>query len=210
MNEKNTTNNITTNVEESGLVITRTFDAPRDLVFKMWTETEHLKHWWGPKGFTFGISKLDLRPGGVFHYSMTSPDGHEMWGKFVYREIVAPEKIVFINSFSDEEGNTVRAPFSPTWPLEILNTITFAEHEGKTVITMRGNPNLRRKRSAKPLRLRTIQLSRDLLEPLPNLTITLQRQFDMSFYQDANLYKGAEQKEIKISFKRAPLFLLIG
>jgi uncharacterized protein YndB with AHSA1/START domain len=122
------------------LVITRTFDAPRELVFKAWTESEHLKHWWGPKGFTFGVSKLDLRPGGVFHYSMRSPDGHEMWGKFVYREIVAPEKIVFVNSFSDEEGNTVRAPFSPTWPLEVLNTLTLSENEGKTTLTLRGGP----------------------------------------------------------------------
>jgi uncharacterized protein YndB with AHSA1/START domain len=140
MNENNETNNITTNVEESELVITRIFDAPRDLVFKMWTEPEHLKHWWGPKGFTFGVSKLDLRPGGVFHYSMKSPDGQEMWGKFVYCEIIAPEKLVFINSFSDEEGNTVRAPFSPTWPLEVLNTLTFVEHEGRTTLTMRGGP----------------------------------------------------------------------
>jgi uncharacterized protein YndB with AHSA1/START domain len=140
MTEDNATNNITTNVDENELVITRIFDAPRELVFKVWTESEHLKHWWGPKGFTLGVSKLDFRPGGVFHYSMHSPDGHEMWGKFVYREIVAPEKIVFINSFSDAEGNTVRAPFSPTWPLEILNNMTLAEHEGKTTLTLRGGP----------------------------------------------------------------------
>jgi uncharacterized protein YndB with AHSA1/START domain len=136
MNEKHATNNTT----ESELVITRTFDAPRDFVFKMWTEPEHLKHWWGPKGFTFGVSKFDLRPDGVFHYSMTSPDGHEMWGKFVYREFVAPERIVFIHSFSDEEGNTVRAPFGPTWPLEVLNTLTLSENEGKTTLTLRGGP----------------------------------------------------------------------
>jgi uncharacterized protein YndB with AHSA1/START domain len=123
------------------LVITRTFDAPRDLVFKMWTEPEHLKHWWGPKGFTFGVSKFDLRPGGIFHYSMRSPEGHEMWGKFVYREIVAPERVVFITSFSDEGGATIRAPFSPTWPLEVLNTLTLSENEeGKTMLTLRGGP----------------------------------------------------------------------
>ncbi|KIL38982.1 polyketide cyclase [Gordoniibacillus kamchatkensis] len=129
--------NATNEVE---LVLTRTFDAPRELVFKAFTEAEHLKHWWGPKGFTFGVAKLDLRPGGMFHYSMRSPDGHEMWGKFVYRQISAPEKLVFTNSFSDEVGNTIRAPFSPVFPLEILNTLTFAEHEGKTTLTMRGGP----------------------------------------------------------------------
>lgn len=63
-----------------------------------------------------------------------------MWGKFVYREIVAPVKLVFINSFSDKDGNSVRAPFSSTWPLEILNTLTLSEHEGKTELIMRGGP----------------------------------------------------------------------
>jgi uncharacterized protein YndB with AHSA1/START domain len=122
------------------LVIIRTFNAPRDLVFKVWTEAEHLHHWWGPKGFALGVAKLELRPGGVFHYSMRNDEGHEMWGKFVYREIAAPEKLVYTNSFSDAEGNTVRAPFSNTWPLEILNTLTFTEHDGKTTVTLRGGP----------------------------------------------------------------------
>ncbi|MDM5155048.1 SRPBCC domain-containing protein [Bacillus sp. DX1.1] len=132
MNEKH--------IEENKLIITRIFDAPRDLVFKMWTDSEHLKHWWGPKGLTMHIAKLDLCSDGVFHYSMKSPDGQEMWGKFVYREISAPDKLVFINSFSDEEGNTVRAPFSPTWPLEIQNTLIFSEEEGKTKLIMQGTP----------------------------------------------------------------------
>lgn len=125
---------------EIELVITRTFNAPRELVFKMFTEAEHLKHWWGPKGFTMNIATFDLRPGGIFHYSQRSPEGQEMWGKFDYREIAEPEKLVFTNSFSDEEGNTVRAPFSASWPLEILNTYTFTEEEGKTTLYMRGTP----------------------------------------------------------------------
>jgi uncharacterized protein YndB with AHSA1/START domain len=140
MNKTGIPNNHATNAGERELVITRTFDAPRDLVFKAWTDPEHLQHWWGPKGFTFSVAKLDLRPGGMFHYSMKSPDGHEMWGRFVYREIVAPEKIVFVNSFSDEEGNVTRAPFSPTWPLEVFNTLTLSEHEGQTTLTLRGGP----------------------------------------------------------------------
>ncbi len=122
------------------LVITRTFDAPRDLVFKAFTEAKHLQHWWGPKGWSLDVLTLDLRAGGVFHYSQESADGHKMWGKFVYREVAKPERLVFVNSFSDEEGNTVRAPFSETWPMEILNTLTFTEHEGKTTLTMRGGP----------------------------------------------------------------------
>ena len=121
-------------------VLTRVFDAPRELVFKAWTESERLARWGGPKGFTWVSAQLDLRPGGVFHYCMRSSDGREMWGKFAYREIRAPERIVFVFSFSDEEGNTVRAPFSPDWPLEVLNTVTFAEHQGRTTLTLRGYP----------------------------------------------------------------------
>ena len=121
-------------------VITRVFDAPRDLVWKAFTDPEHMKHWWGPKGFTVKVSKMDLRPGGVYHYCLRSPDGQDMWGKFVYREIDAPKRIVFVNSFSDEQGNLTRHPLSPTWPLEMLSTVTFAEHEGRTTLTVQWVP----------------------------------------------------------------------
>ncbi len=122
------------------LVVTRTFDAPRDLVYKAWTEPEHLKHWWGPVGFTFVSFALDLRPGGVFHYCMRSPDGHEMWGKWVFREVVSPERFAFVASFSDAAGNIVRAPFNAEWPLEVLSTVTFVEQGGKTMVTLHGIP----------------------------------------------------------------------
>jgi uncharacterized protein YndB with AHSA1/START domain len=120
--------------------ISRTFNAPRELVFKAFTESEILKNWWGPEGWTFDISKFELRQDGVFHYSQTSPDGNVMWVKFVYREIKAPEKLVYTSYFSDEKGNIVRAPFNDNWPLEILNTFTFSEYEGKTTLTMIGTP----------------------------------------------------------------------
>jgi uncharacterized protein YndB with AHSA1/START domain len=125
---------------ERAFVITRVFDAPRDLVFKAWTEAERLMHWWGPKGFTWASGTLDLRPGGMFHYCMRSPNGQEMWGKFVYREIVAPERIVFVNSFSDKSGATVRAPFKADWPLEVLNTLTLSEYDGRTTLRLQGAP----------------------------------------------------------------------
>jgi uncharacterized protein YndB with AHSA1/START domain len=133
-------NRSVTESEKGEFIISRVFDAPRELVFKAQAESERLEQWWGAKGSTTRVIKLDFRPGGVFHYSMRTPDGHEMWGKFVYREILAPERIVFINSFADKEGNTIQAPFSPTWPLEILNTLTFSEHEGKTTLTIRSIP----------------------------------------------------------------------
>jgi len=124
--------------------ISRVFDGPRDLVFKAWTESERLALWWGPKGFKMLIAKLDLRPGGVFHYCMQAPEGsamgHKLWGKFVYREIVSPARLVFVNSFSDEAGGLTRHPLAPNWPLEVLNVLTFAEHQDKTTITLTGIP----------------------------------------------------------------------
>jgi uncharacterized protein YndB with AHSA1/START domain len=121
-------------------VISRTFDAPRDVVWKAWTERERLMEWFGPKGFTMIAAKLDFRPGGTFHYCLRSSDGKEMWGKFTYREIVAPERIVLVNSFSDEKGTLSRHPFSPNWPLEMVTTTTFAEENGKTTVTVRWVP----------------------------------------------------------------------
>lgn len=141
MTESQAANTNPMNTEEGKFVISRTFNAPRELVFKVWTEAEHLMHWWGPTGMSLEVKKLELRPGGMFHYGMRSPDGHEMWGKFVYQEIVAPEKIVFINSFSDAEGNTIRPPFSSEFPLEVMNIATFAEHNGQTTLTLRGGPH---------------------------------------------------------------------
>jgi len=122
------------------LVITREFDAPRDMVFKAWTDAEHLRRWWGPAGCEVGTCKVDLRPGGSFLYSMRMANAPEIWGKFVYREIRPPDRLVFLSSFSDADGNLTRHPFSPTWPLEILNTVTFVEEFGKTRLTLLANP----------------------------------------------------------------------
>ncbi|TAK53153.1 MAG: SRPBCC domain-containing protein [Bacteroidetes bacterium] len=133
-------NSSLTNSNEEEFVITRVFNAPREVVFKAWTEPEHLAQWWGPKGFTMIALKIDLRPGGIFHYHMKSPTGNDMWGRFVYRKIVIPERLEFIVSFSDEHGGITRHPLSPTWPLEMLNIVTFTESEGKTTITLRGEP----------------------------------------------------------------------
>jgi uncharacterized protein YndB with AHSA1/START domain len=128
------------NSEGREFVISRKFDAPRDVVWKAWTERERLMQWFGPKGFTMSTAKLDFRPGGTFHYCLRSIDGKEMWGKFVYREIVAPERIVLVNSFSDKNGNLTRHPFSPAWPLQMLTITTFSEENEGTQVTVRWIP----------------------------------------------------------------------
>jgi uncharacterized protein YndB with AHSA1/START domain len=125
----------------SDFVLSRVFDAPRDMVWKCFTDPEHMQHWWGPKGVTVVASKMDLRPGGTHHYGMKAPDGSVMWGRMVYREIVPPSKLVFVNSFSDEKGGLARHPMAPTWPLEMLSVFTFEEQPGgKTKFTLRWSP----------------------------------------------------------------------
>jgi uncharacterized protein YndB with AHSA1/START domain len=97
-----------------------------------------MRHWWGPKGFTVIASTMDLRPGGTYHYGLQAPYGMTMWGKFVYREIVAPERLVVISSFSDEAGGVARHPMSATWPLELHSIFTFEDAPGgKTKFTIR-------------------------------------------------------------------------
>jgi uncharacterized protein YndB with AHSA1/START domain len=116
--------------------IVDTFYAPRELIFQAFTDAEHLKHWWGPKGWTFEVSQADFRSGGVFHYSQQPAGGDVMWVKFEYGEIFAPEKIVYTSFFSDEDGNVVQAPFDENWPMKILNTMMFAEDDGRTTLTL--------------------------------------------------------------------------
>lgn len=122
------------------LVITRTIQAPRELVFRAWTEPDHLRQWWGPAGADMQVLRLDLRPGGVFHYSQQLGGGPVMHGIFVYREVEPPERLVYVNSFADATGTIVRNPWSPDWPLEILNTLTFEAQGGQTRLTLRGAP----------------------------------------------------------------------
>ncbi len=121
--------------------ISRLYDAPREKVWQAWTEPERLKHWWGPRGFSVHTCKVDLRPGGTFLYGMKAPDGSEMWGKFVYRQIKPQEKLVFIVSFSDAQGGVTRHPWSPGWPQYILSTVEFSAVDGKTKVSIRWIPH---------------------------------------------------------------------
>lgn len=125
---------------EVEFVLSRAFAAPRPLVFDAWTDREHLSRWFGPVGMPIAASSLELTPGGMYHYSMALANGQTMWGRWVFREIVRPQRVVFVQSFSDADRGVVRSPFSATWPLETLSTLTFAEYEGKTVVTLRALP----------------------------------------------------------------------
>lgn len=127
--------------EEPGreLVIRRDFDVPARALFQAFTDPEWVRNWWGPKGFTTPFCRIDLRVGGVFHYCMRSPEGKDYWGKGVYREIAEPERLVFIDMFSDEAGNAVSPKvygMAPDRPEEVLTTITFEETDGRTALTI--------------------------------------------------------------------------
>ena len=109
------------------VTITRILDAPRDLVFKVWIDPEHLKHWWGPTGFTNPVCELDPRPGGAIRIHMRAPDGvvYPMTG--VILELVEPGRLVFTSAALDKDGNAM---------FENLNTVTFAEHGSQTKVTL--------------------------------------------------------------------------
>ena len=122
------------------LTIIRVFDAPRELVWEAWTEPEHVKLWWGPKGFTSPVSKADLRVGGKYLNCMRSPDGKDYWSTGVYREILEPERLVLTDSFADPAGNVVPATYygmGADLPTEMLITVTFEEEAGKTKMVLR-------------------------------------------------------------------------
>jgi uncharacterized protein YndB with AHSA1/START domain len=93
--------------EQERMTVTRVFDAPRELVWKAWTEPEYVMQWWGPTGFTSPVCKMDFRVGGKSVLSMKSPDGQEFWNAIEYIEIVPHEKIVSSMYFADAEGNKV-------------------------------------------------------------------------------------------------------
>ena len=109
--------------------LSRDFNAARPVLFSCFAGAGRLAQWWGPKGVTIVKPSLDFRPGGLFHYGMEWVKGRPiMWGRFIYREIVQPERIVFLNSFSDEQAGLVRAPFfDGKWPLEVLTIFEFEE-----------------------------------------------------------------------------------
>jgi len=119
--------NLVTEPADRVLTITRIFDAPRTLVFKAWTESEHMARWWGPRGFKSTILKNELRPGGAYRIHMLGPDG-DHWSQGVYREVVPPERLVMVGSWADADGN-------PTRP-ETTLTLLFEDVGGKTKLSL--------------------------------------------------------------------------
>ncbi|MET0542531.1 MAG: SRPBCC domain-containing protein [Variovorax sp.] len=114
------------------LTLTRTFKAPRSLVFAAWTTPEHLAHWSGPNGFTTPHHQMDLRVGGRYRACLRDPQGTDHWVQGIYREIEAPRRLVMTHGWTDAQGR-------PTGP-ETLVTVTFAEQDGQTRMTFHQAP----------------------------------------------------------------------
>ncbi|MGZ7047748.1 MAG: SRPBCC family protein [Methanobacterium sp.] len=135
-------NNDTKIITESGkqeLFIEREFDAPRDLVWKVWTDPDMFVQWWGPKDFTAPVARMDLRVGGEYFSCMRSPDGQDFCSKGVYREIVPSKRLVMTDSFADKEGNKVSAThygLGEDFPMQMLIKVTLEEEGDKTKFTL--------------------------------------------------------------------------
>ena len=122
-------------------VITRTFNASRERMWEAWTDPAQLAAWNGPKGSSGTTLAADVRSGGLLHWRMESAEGMTMWGRAVYREVTRPERLVYVQSFSDESGGIARAPFfDGRWPMEMLTTVTFEEDGDGTRVTLVWSP----------------------------------------------------------------------
>src|SRR5436853_2891112 len=109
------------------LTLTRVLDAPRELVFRMWTDPQHVAKWWGPTGFTNPVCEMDVRPGGALRIVMRAPDGADYPMIGTYGEVTPPERLAFTNSAVYADGDAL---------LDGLTIVTFAERSGKAELTV--------------------------------------------------------------------------
>lgn len=126
--------------EDEVFKLARTFDASKALLWDVVTKAEHLANWFGPAGMKLIVKSLDLRVGGTFLYGMQMPTDVTMWGKWVFREINAPDSLAYVVSFCNEAGQPVRHPMAPLWPLEVLAIQTLTEKDGKTIYESQSFP----------------------------------------------------------------------
>lgn len=120
--------------------ITYTYNYPREVVFKAWTDAEHLKQWFAPPGCTIEYKKLEIRQGGTFHSCIHNPEYGDCWCIGVYEEIIEPEKIVYTVINADENGNPVNPAsigMDPEWPGETIVTVLFTEVNGRTTVNLK-------------------------------------------------------------------------
>ena len=134
-----TNNDISTAEKQKTIIIKRTLAVPLSKVWKAWSEPESFKKWWGPEGYSSPDCTIDFREGGKYLYSMKGPDSKKIWGAGEYLEIDPQKKLIYVDRFSDEQGNTVPAShynMPGEWPDEMLVTVSLDEVAGKTNMTL--------------------------------------------------------------------------
>ena len=121
-------------------MLSRHLKAPIDLVYRAWTEADRLDKWFGVRGFTTFSSAIDVRPGGAYRYGVRSPEGFEMWVRWLYLEVEPPRRLLVDVSFTDADGGVTRHPMAPDWPLHVLTEIRLDPMGASTILTMRSVP----------------------------------------------------------------------
>ena len=116
-------------VSDREIELKRTFNAPQDLVWRAWTEPELIAKWWGPQGFSTEVKQMDVRPGGVWHYCMRSEEWGDAWGRADYQEVEPQTRIVYVDAFSNEEGDAI--------PPQATVTLTYEPDGDRTLVTSR-------------------------------------------------------------------------
>ena len=122
-------------------IINRSFSAPLDTMYNLWTDPDHFTQWLPPTGFTMRFIRADIKPGGSGFYAMTDGRAMTMYGKVEYREMHRPDRIVYTQQFADEHDNLARHPMAPNWPATMLTTVTLAaEGSNATRVTVQWEP----------------------------------------------------------------------
>lgn len=121
-------------------VIQRLLNAPRQLMWEVLTQAQHLPHWLGPKGSSMPRSTLDFREGGSFHYCLQAPGGSAMWGMWHLREVEPPHRLALVQNFSDASGGLTRHPMAPTWPRQTWSVTTLEALGDQTLLTIHWEP----------------------------------------------------------------------
>jgi len=120
--------------------ISHSFKVPRETLWAVYTQPEHLTHWMGPQGFTLPAYDMEFRVGGVFLHALQAPDGTQMWGKWEFLGIDAPQRLSLIQYFSDQEGGVTRHPMAPTWPLRTMATSKLSEEGSGSILQLEWLP----------------------------------------------------------------------
>jgi uncharacterized protein YndB with AHSA1/START domain len=155
------------NTEQTKFNLTYEFDAPKELVFDAFGSAEALNEWWGPVESENSVIKLDFRTGGIFHYKMIN-NGTAAYGRFLFGKIQPHDLLEFTNSFADEQANIVKAPFDIAIPKAIFYRLTFTEHNGKTILSLTGEP---------------VDASDEEVEAFHSINESMQQGFGATFHQ---------------------------